>query len=104
MKKQNKIIVAVHTNQEERTRIIQRIVVDLGFAVIPSDAKKLIRQSVEDVNLSRAYFVIADNFNFRQNPITVQRLYEMAARGIAVILGTQRLQREFEFICEAHFE
>ena len=104
MKKQNKIIVAVHTNPEERTRIIQRIVVDLGFAVIPSDAKKLIRQSVEDINLSLAYFVIADNFNFRQNPITVQRLFEMAARGMAVILGTQRLQREFEFICEAHFE
>lgn len=102
--KQNKLIVAVHPDAEQRARILRKIIVDLGFARTQSDAGKLIKTTIDDYDLSRAYFVIADNFNFRESPITQQRLYELAARGIAVILGTPRLQREFEFICEAYFE
>lgn len=102
--KKNKIIVAVHSDQDTRTKILQRLIVERGFALIPSDASKLIQSSVYDVDLSKAYFVIADNFNFRESEITRQRLYELAARGIAVIIGTPKLQAEFEFICEAYFD
>lgn len=104
MSKQNKIIVAVHSDSELRTKILRKIIVDLGFARTQSDAGKLIKSSIDDYDLTKAYFIIADNYNFRESPITQQRLYELAARGIAVILGTPRLQREFEFICEAYFE
>ena len=59
--------------------------------------------SVHDFDLSRAYFVLADLYNFRESPITTQRLFELAARGIAVIVGTRRLPPEFEPFCTAYF-
>lgn len=102
--KQNKIIVAVNSDQDTRSKIMKRIIVDKGFALTPSDANKLIQPTVNDIDLTKAYFVIADNYNFRDNPITRQRLYELAARGIAVIVGVRQLQQEFEFICEAYYE
>ncbi len=83
---------------------MKRLVVEKGFAMTASDAEKLIKASVFDINLTDAYFIIADNYKFRESPITLQRLFEMAARGIAVIVGTNRLSREFEFLCEAHYE
>lgn len=102
--KQNKIIVAISPDPEQRLEIIKRVLVNLGFALIPGDAAKLIKSSVYDIDLTTAYFVCADNFNFRESEITRQRLYELAARGIAVIVGVKRLPREFEFICEAIYE
>lgn len=102
--KQNKIITVVSSNPRGRTRMIQRTLVRLNFALTPGDADKLIMQDIYEVDLTTAYYVCADNFNFRKSPITTQRLYEMAARGICVIVGVRRLQREFEFICEAIYE
>lgn len=102
--KRNKIIVAVEADADKRHEMIKRILVKLGFAIIPGDAAKLIKSSVYDIDLTQAYFVCADNFNFRESEITRQRLYELAARGIAVIVGVKRLPREFEFICEAIYE
>lgn len=102
--KQNKIIVAINSDRVAREKILKRIIVDKGFALTASDASKLIKPTVNDIDLTKAYFVIADNYNFRDNPITRQRLYEMAARGIAVIVGVRMLQQEYEFICEAYYE
>jgi hypothetical protein len=102
--KQNKLIVAVHQDPTTRNKILKRLIVERGFALTPSDAEKLIKPSIGDIDLAHAYFVIADNYKFRESPITQQRFYEMAARGIAVILGTIKLQREFEFMCEAYYE
>lgn len=89
--KANKIMVAVSADKEARTRLLRRMAVDAGFALTPSDAGKLIRPSVHDIDLSRAYFVLADLYSFRESPITTQRLFELAARGIAVMVGTRRL-------------
>ncbi len=102
--KSNKILVAISTDDQERRAIIQRLLVKLNFALTPHDAGKLIRKNVYDIDLSDAYFVCVENYNFRDNEITRQRLYEMAARGIAVIVGVRRLPREFEFICQAIYE
>ena len=101
--KQNKIIVAVHSDPVQRSAILRRLIVEKGFALTPSDAGKLIQPSIYDINPDEVYFVIADNYKFRESPIMQQRLYELAARGIAVILGTRKLQAEFEFICEAYY-
>ena len=103
MKKLNKIMVCVSNNDSERRRMIQRLTVDIGLATIPSDAAKLIKTSPHDYDLTRAYIVVAETYNFRESPITTQRLYEMAARGMAVIIGVKQLQKEFEFICEAFY-
>lgn len=102
--KQNKIIVAVNSDEDERRKIIQRTMVRLGFATTLGDASKLIRPTVFDYDLGETYFVCALTHNLRDSPITRQRLYEMAARGIAVVIGVKRLQAEFEFICEAVYE
>lgn len=80
-----------------------RMAVDAGFALTPSDAGKLIRPSVHDIDLSRAYFVLADLYSFRESPITTQRLFELATRGIAVMVGTRRLPPEFEPFCVAFY-
>ncbi len=104
MTKQNKIIVAVSSDSDKRLQILKRLVVEKGFAKIPSDAEKLIAVSISDINIQDAYFVICDNVNLRDSPITRQRLYELSARGMAVIIGTRKLSTEFEFICEAYYE
>lgn len=75
-------MVAVAADKEARTRLLRHIAVDAGFALTPS---------VHDIDLSRAYFVLADLYSFRKSPITTQRLFELAARGIAVMVGTRRL-------------
>lgn len=102
--KQNKIITIVASNPQQRVKLIQRTLVQLNFALTNIDADKLIKNDVYDIELLTAYYVCADNFNFRQSPITTQRLYEMAARGICVIVGVKRLQKEFEIMCEAIYE
>lgn len=99
--KHNKIIVAVHPDEQVRRKIIQRILVRSNFAVTPGDASKLIRATVYDMDLAECYYVCAATHNLRDSPVTRQRLFELAARGIAVIIGVKRLQPEFEFICEA---
>jgi hypothetical protein len=101
--KQNKIIVAVHADGKTRAEMLQRLAVKLGFARTPSDAAKIIRASVHDIDLSAAYFVLAGSYNFRESPITTQRLFELAARGIAVVVSTKKLQKEFEPFCEAYY-
>ena len=101
--KQNKIIVAEDADPARRRKILQRILIEKRFAITPGDALKLISPSVSDINLQDAYFVIADNVNLRQSAITRHRLYEMAARGMAVIIGTKKLQTEFEFMCEVYY-
>lgn len=102
--KPNKVITIVAANPQQRVKLIQRTLVQLSFALSPTDADKLILPSVYDIDLSLAYYVCADNFNFRESPITTQRLYEMAARGMAVIVGVRRLQKEYEFMCQAIYE
>jgi hypothetical protein len=99
MKKQNKIIVAISPDAGERQQMVRKLAIIHGFARTPSDAGKIVRQSPHDYDLSTAYFVIADSYNFRESPTTTYRLIEMAARGIAVIVGTRRLPKEAEIYC-----
>lgn len=100
MKKQNKIIVVVDPTLKNRRETIGRLLVDMGFARIKTDAAKLIRSSPHDFDLQSAYFVVADNYNLRSSPLTTQRLLEMACRGMAVVVGSRSLPREFEFCCQ----
>lgn len=101
LKKENKIFAVVCTDIQMRKVLMARLAVKLGFAVIPSDAMKLIRQDLEDIDLSTSYFVMVSNYNFRGAVHTNQKLYEMAARGIAVIVGVKSVPREFQFITQA---
>jgi hypothetical protein len=99
--KKNKIIVAIHADDKLRAEMLRNIVVKMGFARTSSDAAKIIRPSVHDIDLSESYFVLAGDYNFRESPITTQRLFELAARGIAVVVSAKKLPKEFEPFCEA---
>jgi hypothetical protein len=102
MKKSNKIIVAVSPDRNQRAAMIARIAVNLGFARTPGDAGKIIRQTPYDYDLANCYFVLAETYNLRESPLTTQRLYELAATGIAVIIGTKKIPPEMEFLCEIY--
>ncbi len=99
--KRNKLIVAVSPDPVVRAQIMRHILVDLKFAYTHVDAGKLIRPSVYDFDLDNAYYVCADNFKFSESNFINQRLYELAARGIAVILGTKNIPARYEFLCDA---
>lgn len=102
-KKENKIILAVSTDERERRAMIQRIAIELGFAITPSDANKIIRTAPQDYDLVNSYFVLASTYNLRESPITTHRLYELAARGIAVVIGVKRLYPEHEFMSHPYY-
>lgn len=103
MKKENKIIVVVDPNLERRKQAIAKIALNLGFAKMASDAMKIIKSTPYDYDLPTCYFVLAATYNFHDSNITNQRLYEMAARGMAVIVGCKRLPPNYEFCCQAFF-
>lgn len=103
IKKENKIIVAVAPDAQQREQMIRRIAVELGFALTPSDAAKIIRQDIYSFDLSQAYFVLCNNYTFRSSVITTQRLFELAARGIAVVIGVRTIPRELEFFCKSFY-
>lgn len=102
-RKEYKIHVVIAASQDERERLMAKLAVRLGFAKIPSDGRKLILRDIYSVDLSTVYFVMCSNYNFRGATITNQRLYELAARGILVLVGVRSLPREYEFICTAYY-
>ncbi|GHU80123.1 hypothetical protein FACS1894145_5830 [Bacteroidia bacterium] len=102
MKKSNKIIAVVNPDRNQRQVMIRNLTVQLGFARTPGDAAKIIRQTPYDFDLANCYFVLAESYNLRESPATTQRLYELAAMGIAVIVGLKKVPPEMEFICEIY--
>jgi len=99
MKKDNKIIVCIAQDDEERLSMVAQLSVKLGFAKTPGDARKIIRQSPHDFDLVSSYFILAKEYNLKSSPLTTHRLYELASRGIAVIIGSRKLPPEYEFCC-----
>ncbi|WP_291528579.1 hypothetical protein [Bacteroides sp. UBA939] len=103
IKKENKIQVVIAPTAQEREKLIARLAVYHGFARIASDAAKIIRKDLYSVDLATAYFVLCSSYNFRGSVITTQRLYELAARGICVIVGVKSLPREYELISQTFY-
>lgn len=102
-KKNNKIFVCVSPEADIREKMVCELAMRVGLVTIRSDAKKILHHSVYDIELSEAFFVLVDNFAFRDSQTTTQRLYEMAARGIAVIVGVKKMPREYEFISDIYY-
>lgn len=103
IKKENKIFVVVASGINEREQLIARLAVRLGFAHISSDAAKIISKDIYSVDLTTAYFVLCSTYHFRGSIITNQRLYELAARGICVVVGVKSLPREYELIAQVFY-
>lgn len=103
LKKECKIFAVISPDSLVREQMLSRLAVRLGFARVPSDARKIIASDIRGIDLSTAYFVLCANYNFRGATLTNQRLYEMAARGLCVAVGVRSLPREYEFICQAFY-
>ena len=101
-KKSNKIMTCISPVNIQRTKLACELALRFRLSTIRSEARKILKHSVYDIELSEAYYVLVDDFNFRESPSTTQRLYELAARGIAVIVGCRKLPREFEFLCDTY--
>lgn len=104
MPKQNKIIVCISADDQERRRMIQRMAVKLGIALTPGDAGKLVKLYPQDYDLTSAYFVLAERYDLNSSHHTTQQLYRMALAGIAVVIGARRVQTQFEFMCEIYHD
>jgi hypothetical protein len=102
MKKANKIIACVSGDTQSRRSMLCRLAVYHGFARTQGDAAKIIRATPFDFDLGLCYFVLAENYNLRESPATTQRLYELAARGLFVAIGTKRVPPELELICDIY--
>ena len=97
-------MVVVDPDVSMRKQLIARLATQHGFARTTSDALKIIRSTTYEYDIPTAYFVLAHTYDFRRSNITTQRLYEMAARGMAVIVGVSRLPAEFEFCSQVFFK
>lgn len=100
--KQMKIKVVVGAD-DARPHRIKEILVECGIAVNKADAAKLIKTSIHDIKIQDAYVIVADNFNFRESPITLSRMFQAATAGILVVVGCKKLPPEYEFLCEAEY-
>lgn len=103
IKKENKIMVIIAPTTDDREQLISRLAVRLGFAKVPSDAKKIIHKDIYSTDLPTAYFVLCSNYNFRGSIITTQKLYELAAKGICIVVGVKSLPREYELISQVFY-
>ena len=101
--KTNKILVCISANPIERLAMLEQLAIQCGFALIRSDARKIVAQNINDINIPNAYFIIADNYDFRDSISTNQRLFEMSARGIAVIVGCKKLPSAYEPFCTVYY-
>ena len=100
IKKSNKIYVVLSSDQQEREVLLSKLACRLGFAAIPSDARKIIRKDIYSIDLQSAYFVLCSNYSFRGATNTNQKLFEMAARGICIAVACKALPSEYEFLTE----
>ena len=97
--KSKKIIVCIAPSEADRVKMMQKIIVKMGFALLNSDALKLIRKTPHDFERD-SYFVFASSYNFRESPITTNQLFERALTGDAVVLGSKKVHPEFEHMCK----
>lgn len=96
--KLNKIYVCISHSEAERHRLVRETIVRLGFALIPSDASKLMRTSVHDFSREH-YFIFAAFYKFDETGMN-RTLVERAHSGQAVVIGANRVPKELELFCE----
>ena len=54
-------MVVIAQSSDDRELFISRLAVRLGFAKVPSDAKKIIRKDIYSFDLPTAYFILSSN-------------------------------------------
>lgn len=66
-KKNNKIMTCISPDNTQRTNMVCELATRCRLATIRSDARKILKHSVYDIELSEAYYVLVDDFNFRES-------------------------------------
>ena len=101
-RKSNKIKVVISSDLEERRRCLAKLAAAEGFALTPSDAKKIISSDIVPEDTAERYFILCDTYSFHGSDYLNQRLYEMAARGMFVAVGVRSLPRQYHFLAETY--
>lgn len=79
--------------------MLEQIVVAAGFATIKSDARKIIKNSIKDVDIDNDMIIIARDYNFRFSSLLTSRLVRLAISGTPVIISTKVIPNELLQFC-----
>lgn len=89
--KTNKILVVTSRSAKEREIQLSKWLIQYGFAMIMSDAKKLIQYDIPVWELDNRYFVVIRDANLHQDVALLPKLAELVHRGVFVAIGTHHV-------------
>lgn len=95
-----KIMTAIAASKQQRIELLCRMMVDAGFARIPSDAKKIISGRISDVDLERCFFIAVSDYKFNESHLTTQRLIRLALNGVPVFIAAKDVPNVYLPFCE----
>jgi len=103
MQLEKKIMLCVDSDAETRKKMISKLAVQMGLAIIPSDSSKLIKSDIYDVDLENDYIILCDNVDLSGSDRILHALYRRAALGAPVIIGAKKMNKVAEFMCCVHY-
>lgn len=77
--------------------------VSAGFAQINSDAGKVIKHSITEVDLDGCFFIAVDHYDFSRNNAVNNRLIRLALSGVPVFLGSRNVPNTISSFCNLIF-
>ena len=99
IKRTYRIIVALSSSKEQGIELLAESLVSAGLAAIKSDAKKIIKKSISDVNLDDC-FIVACSHDFRRSALVNSRLIRMAIAGTPVFLSCKTVPDQLLQFCD----
>jgi hypothetical protein len=97
--KDNKVVVCISPDAEERASMVAAVALGRGFARTQNDARKLVRPFTHDFDLNTTYFILATTHNFKFSDLPFHTLVQQAACGMCVVIGAKSVPVEFAFCC-----
>jgi len=96
----NRLIhLVVAPDERQRLQMVETLAVRNGFALTRSDARKIIRVSLDEQVLSDdPWFVMAATVHPRVSSRVYTHLFRIALSGRFVLLGTARVPRDMDFM------
>lgn len=99
IKRTYRIVVALSSSKEQGIELLAECLVSAGLAAIKSDAKKIIKTSISDVNIDDC-FIVACPHDFRRSALVNSRLIRMAIAGTPVFLSCKNVPDQLLQFCD----
>lgn len=94
-----RIVVALSSSKEKGADLLAECLVAAGLASIKSDAKKIIKKSIADVDMDDC-FIVACPHDFRRSALVNTRLIRMAVSGTPVFLSCKTVPDPLLQFCD----